>query len=79
MKKKLGVLLIVLVLTTIVYALLNDFFVHRKIVKKINEFYGDDIEIVSVEHNFKLSEKGHAHYDVLAKKRNNNVKQKCRT
>ena len=68
MKKRLGVFLIVLVITTIVYALLNDFFAHRKILKKINEFYGDDIEIVSIERNFKLSEKGHVHYDVLAKK-----------
>ena len=53
--------------------LLNEISVNNKIVKKINDFYGDDIEIVSVERNFKLSSDGHIHYDVLAKKRNSDI------
>ena len=64
-KKRIGILLIVLALVLVViviaYVLLNEISVNNKIVKKINDFYGDDIEIVSVERNFKLSSDGHIH------------------
>lgn len=53
--------------------LLNEFSEKNKIAEKIKAFYGDDIEIVSIEHNFKLSGEGHRHYDVLAKKRNDDI------
>ena len=73
MIKKIGVLLIALSMITIVCMLLHNISTKIKIRKEINDFYGDDIEIVSIEYNFKLSEKGHSHYDVLAKKRNSGI------
>lgn len=73
MKKRIGVLLIVLVMIAIVCMLLNEISARNKIVKKIDDFYGNDIEIVSVKYNFKLSAHGHTHYDVLAKIRNSDI------
>ncbi len=73
MIKKIGVLLIVLVMIATACVLWKEISAKNKIVKKIEDFYGNGIEIVSVEYSFKLSDKEHAHYTVLAKKRNSEM------
>ena len=73
MLRKIGIIVIVLGIIVISFFVVSEFLAKNKIIRNIENFYGTDIEIVSVERNFKLSEKEHVHYDVLAKTKNSDI------
>lgn len=73
MLRKIGIIVIVLGIIVISFFVVSEFLAKNKITRNIENFYGTDIEIVSVERNFKLSEKEHVHYNVLAKTKNSDI------